>query len=610
MAVAAETTPVPAARPQDDRRAARPRRSLMPLLLAPALVLFLIVFVAPLAGILFESVGRADFTLSHYSAVFDDAILVTVLVRTIVLSLAVTGICILLGYPIAYLMLRSSGWMQRVIALLIILPLWTSLLVRTYAWMVILGRQGMINEALLWAGLIDTPLNLLYNRFSVYVGMVHIMLPFMVLPLFAVMRRIDLNLLSAADSLGASRIRAFATVFLPLSLPGILAGSLLVFILSIGFFVTPALLGGLGDTTFVMLIERQVNKLFNWPLAAAMSIVLLAATMALVVAYNRVLSSSSGSGSPLFSRLAAWFISLTAYLGAAADLVRDALARLPVRLGATGNPSRPPKSLPLVAIFAWAVLLLTIFPILVLYPLSFSDAPYLQFPPTDYSTRWYENYLSRPDWLRPTLISFQVAFVVMLLGTVIGTAASVALVRGRFPFKKSVLGLLLSPIVVPTIISAVALYYLFAKYGLVGTRTGLILAHLTLAVPFVIVVVSSALERVDVALEQAAWTLGATKFVTFRRVTLPLIRPAVVTAALFAFLASFDEVVMAIFLSGVQVKTLPKRMWEGIREEIDPTTAAVAAILVALSLLLILVAELLRRLGRQRGLDVENPLMK
>ena len=587
---------------------ARPKASRMALLLAPALLLYLGVFVVPLLGVLFESFGRTDLTLDHYIQVFTDPVLVNVLIRTLVLSLVVTVICLLLGYPIAYTMLISAPWLQRAIALLIILPLWTSLLVRTYAWMVILGRKGLINETLIGIGLIDAPLDLLYNRFSVYVGMVHIMLPFMVLPLFAVMRRINMQLLTAAGSLGANRIRAFVEVFLPLSLPGIMAGSLLVFILSIGFFVTPALLGGLGDTTFVMLIESQVNRLFNWPLAAAMSIILLLATMVLVVGYNRALSSR-GAGLRAFTRLTDAFVLVTA-------VVEDLLRRLGslVRAVLPGRsdraPSRPPRHFPAVQIFACLVLLAMVFPILILYPLSFSAAPYLQFPPPEYSTRWYENYFSRQDWLRPTLVSFQIGFVVMAIGTIIGTAASVALVRGHFPLKKVAVGLLLSPIVVPTIISAVALYYLFAKYGLVGTRTGLVLAHLTLAVPFVIVVVSSALERVDQSLEQAAWTLGATKFVTFRRITLPLIQPAVITAALFAFLASFDEVVIAIFLSGVQVKTLPKRMWEGIREEIDPTTAAVAAILVAFSLLLVLTAELLRRAAMRRGAAGDDPLMR
>ena len=160
------------------------------------------------------------------------------------------------------------------------------------------------------------------------------------------------------------------------------------------------------------------------------------------------------------------------------------------------------------------------------------------------------------------------------------------------------LGLLLSPIIVPTIILAIALYYLFARYGLIGSKVGLVLAHTVLAVPYVIVVVSASLERIDFSLEQAAWTLGAGKIKAFVKVTLPLMRPAVLTAALFSFLASFDEVVIAIFISGTSAITLPKKMWDGIREEIEPTIAAVAALLIALSLVLVFIAEILRRRSR------------
>jgi ABC-type spermidine/putrescine transport system permease subunit II len=183
----------------------------------------------------------------------------------------------------------------------------------------------------------------------------------------------------------------------------------------------------------------------------------------------------------------------------------------------------------------------------------------------------------------------------MVVATLIGTLASIAIVRSDFPGKRIVLGLLLSPIIVPTIILAIALYYLFARYGLIGSKLGLVLAHTVLAVPYVIVVVSAGLERIDFSLEQAAWTLGAGKIKAFVKVTLPLMRPAVLTAALFSFLASFDEVVIAIFISGTSATTLPKKMWDGIREEIEPTIAAVAALLIALSLVLVFIAEFLRR---------------
>ncbi|MGI9333790.1 MAG: ABC transporter permease subunit [Gammaproteobacteria bacterium] len=566
------------------------QRSLVPLLLLPSLVLLLAVFVVPLGQILLLSFEQPAWTLEHYTTVFEDDVLVAVLLRTLALSVKVTALCLFLGYPIAYAMLRSSNTMRGIIALLVILPLWTSLLVRTYAWIVILGRKGMVNEALIGLGIIDMPIALLYNRFSVYVGMVHIMLPFMVLPLYAVMQRIDLRLMSAAWSLGAGRAKSFVLIFLPLSLPGVLAGSLLVFILSIGFFVTPALLGGLGDTTFVMLIERQINRLFDWPLASAMSIILLIATLALVIVYRRLLSTGPG-GSALVGRGLVWLMRIASSLS-------RALERRPRAV--TGNPSaqyaRRPGWRPSIALIAaWLIVFAMDFPLSIVFPLSFSDAPFLQFPPPDYSLRWFEKYFSREDWTRPTITSFQVAGVTMVAATIIGTLAAIAIVRSDFPGKALAVGLLLSPIIVPTIILAVALYYLFAKYGLIGTRTGLILAHTVLAVPYVIVVVSAALERVDHSLEQAAWTLGATKPKAFVKVTLPLIRPAVLIASLFAFLASFDEVVIAIFISGTSATTLPKRMWDGIREEIDPTTAAVAALLIALSLGLMLVVEVLRR---------------
>jgi len=235
------------------------------------------------------------------------------------------------------------------------------------------------------------------------------------------------------------------------------------------------------------------------------------------------------------------------------------------------------------------------FPLTIIFPLSFSDAIFLQFPPPDYSFRWYEKYFSRADWTGPTITSFQVAAITMVVATLIGTLASIAIVRSEFPGKRIVLGLLLSPIIVPTIILAIALYYLFARYGLIGSKLGLVLAHTVLAVPYVIVVVSAGLERIDFSLEQAAWTLGAGKIKAFVKVTLPLMRPAVLTGALFSFLASFDEVVIAIFISGTSAITLPKKMWDGIREEIEPTIAAVAALLIALSLVLVFIAEVLRR---------------
>lgn len=241
------------------------------------------------------------------------------------------------------------------------------------------------------------------------------------------------------------------------------------------------------------------------------------------------------------------------------------------------------------------VLLFLVIPVFVVVPISFSAAPYLEFPPRELSLQWYREYFFGRGWLPATVLSFQVATVVTLVATVLGTAASFGLVRGTFPGKGLVYGLLLSPLIVPAIVTAIAVYFLYARLRLVGSWSGLVVAHTVLTVPIVVVIVSAALRGFDVTLERAALSLGASPLQAFRRVTLPLIAPAVVTAALFAFLMSFDEVVVAIFIGGTHAVTLPKKMWEGIRLEITPTIAAASSLLILLAITLVVTTQLLRQ---------------
>jgi len=554
----------------------------------PAVMLLLGVVVAPLALVVVLSLGWPDWTLAHFRRIGVDPVLLPILMRTLWIAFVVTVLCAVLGYPVAYLMVRVSPGMRAIIMLMVILPMWTSLLVRTYAWMAILGRSGVVNSTLQTLGLTDAPMTLLYTRFAVYIGMTHVMLPFMILPLYAVLRRIDFRLVAAATSLGASRTAGFFLVFFPLSLPGVLAGSILVFILSIGFFVTPALLGGLSETTFVMLIERQVSQFFNWPLAAAMSVVLVIATLALVMVYNRVLADSSG-GAALVGRLIVWVSRASSTLGRL--LGRDeGAARV-----SGGRHHRPRLELGVPAVGGAMVLVFILAPIFVVIPLAFSSAPFLTFPPPGYSLRWFETYFSRADWINPTIVSFHIGALTMFFATVMGTLAAIGVVQGRFAGHRIVTGLILAPMMLPTIVLAVSLYYLFARYGIVGTRMALVLAHTAIALPFVFIVVSAALQRLDPALAQAAAVMGAGQIDVMRQITLPLTAPAIGVAALFAFLASFDELIVALFLAGTRTTTLPKRMWDSIREEIDPTTAAVATLLIGLSLLVLVLVEVLRR---------------
>ena len=254
-------------------------------------------------------------------------------------------------------------------------------------------------------------------------------------------------------------------------------------------------------------------------------------------------------------------------------------------------------------IFTSLVLLFLIAPILAIIPLSFNAEPYFSYPMPGLSLQWYRDFFGNPRWTGALGLSVKLAVVVTILSTALGTLAALGLTRNQLPFRSVILGLLLLPMIVPVIIVAVAVFMSFGYFGLIGTFTGLVLAHTALATPFVVITVTSTLTSFDWSLLRAAQSLGATSMFTFRRVILPLILPGVVTGAIFAFVISFDEVVVALFLSSAEQRTLPKQMFSGIREMISPTITAAATVQVLFSVLLLIGAELLRaRSERLRGL--------
>jgi ABC-type spermidine/putrescine transport system permease subunit I len=252
----------------------------------PALLLLGVLFAWPVLRLLSMSVegGSLDYL---QRAVLDDLYL-AVLLDSLKIAGLVTVICLVVAYPLAFWLTRASRLGLALGLFALLLPFWTSVLVRTYAWMVLLGRSGVVNRMLRDWGLIEAPLPLLYNLGGVLIGMVHVLLPYMVFPIYAALLRIDPDLPRAAEGLGAPRLAIFRRVILPLSLPGVAAGCALVFVLSLGFFITPALLGGGRVIMIAMLIEQQVRELLDWPLAAALSVVLLVVTLAIYAAINRL----------------------------------------------------------------------------------------------------------------------------------------------------------------------------------------------------------------------------------------------------------------------------------------------------------------------------------
>jgi putative spermidine/putrescine transport system permease protein len=241
------------------------------------------------------------------------------------------------------------------------------------------------------------------------------------------------------------------------------------------------------------------------------------------------------------------------------------------------------------------VLLFLVSPVFFVIPMSFNASRYLEFPPTGFSLQWYQEYFSRIAWQRATLISVEVALVTMLAATTLGTLAAFAMTRYEFRGKGAVTMFVFCPLVISPIITSLSLYVWFAKLRILGTVAALVLAHLVLTIPYVIIVVSAALRGFDRRLEFASLSLGAGPIRTFLRVTLPIILPGILTAGLFALAISFDEVIIAMFISGGGARTLPVRMWEGIMVELDPTMAAVSTLVIAVTLSIFLGASLLRR---------------
>lgn len=264
----------------------------------------------------------------------------------------------------------------------------------------------------------------------------------------------------------------------------------------------------------------------------------------------------------------------------------------------------------LLRLFAAAVLFFLILPILVIIPLSFNAEPFFSFTegmlrldPAAYSTKWYADIFASQNWLLAIRNSFIIGICATIVATTLGTLAAVGLVSADMPLRRTITALLLSPMIVPLIIVAAGMFFFYTRFNLVATFPGLIIAHAALGVPFVIITVTATLTGFDRSLYQAGLSLGGSPLTVFRNVVLPVIRPGVISGALFAFVTSFDEIVLVLFLAGPEQRTIPRQMFAGIREQISPTILAVATLLIAISIVMLAVlAWLRRRAEKARGI--------
>ncbi|MEX2011507.1 MAG: ABC transporter permease [Chloroflexota bacterium] len=255
---------------------------------------------------------------------------------------------------------------------------------------------------------------------------------------------------------------------------------------------------------------------------------------------------------------------------------------------------RQPRRLLMAALGALTVFYL-LAPTVVIIPMSFTEASIMSFPPEGFSLRWYDQMLTRPEWSTGLRNSAVVAVLTAILATLLGTLAALGMTRGRFPGRALLNALTLSPLIVPVVIIAIGMFSLFVQWRISGSVVGLVVAHTALALPFVIVNVATSLRTMDRNLELAAANLGATPARSFLRITLPIIFPGVLAGAIFAFITSWDEVVVAIFLTSARFRTLPVEMWEQVRQVVDPTVAAVATTLLVVTTGLLLLLLVVRR---------------
>ncbi len=598
--MSAQVGQVTAARPVPARRARRPDWMRPALMAAPLVLLFVVLLVYPVGQLLLMSVySDGAFTLAKYRQLFDSSVYVNVMLITLKISFWTALLSVLAGYPVAYLISslqkdRKARWVFWVL-----LSFWTSFLVRAFAWIVMLGRNGVVNQLLTALGLQDTPTNLMYSLGAVLVGMVHALMPLAVLTMLSVMENIDRNLPRAALTLGARPGTAFWRVYFPLSMPGVAAGAIMVFVTAVGFFIVPALLGGRKEIMITQLIIEQVQQLMNWGFAGSISVLLLVVVLAVFALYDKLLGLSTMTGESARERK---LVSADGPMHRLGDAVLGLLGALSDRVIALFPRKRTTMeagtSIPLRGVALLVLLFLSV-PALLMIPLSFGKSG-LNWPPSGFTLQHYENLIASPLWMSAAVRSFGIGIGAAVIAMLIGTPAAFLLVRARMRGKSLLLAFVLSPIIVPRMIIAVGMFYFFARVGLVGTSFGLMIGHAVIATPYVVMTMMAVLRNYDTRLDLAAQSLGATPWQTLRHVTFPILGAGLLSSFLFAFATSFDELTIALFASGGLTSTLPKQFWDEVTLQISPVIAAVATCLFVFVAALISLAEWLRRRSAAR----------
>lgn len=569
----------------------------------PFIMLFSISFFRGIPG---SGLIDRTFTLDNYTR-FIDPYYFRVLLLTFRIALATTLLSLLLGYPMAIMINKARGILKTILLVTTLTPLLTNVVARTLGLMIVLGRHGPINQLL---GVVNIPqINFLSSELGIIIGLTQVFMPYMVLSVNSVLSNIDFTLQEAARDLGSSPIGAFWKIIFPLSVPGIIAGSLFVFLLSFSSFVTPRLLGGGQIMVMTMLIYQQAMSLLNWPFAAAIALILLLFTIIIVTAYSTIASSGElreDDSKKNKSKMSTYWLILRSKYRDILYSINSVISRKFFKLASFNKIELAfSKVFNFIspAIFTLIIISIIIFIILPL-PLvilsSFSESSRVAFPPSSYSTRWYTGLLDRPEYIRSFLLSLRLAFLSMVISLIVGTLAGLGLSRYNFAGKEIIRSIFLSPLMVPAVIIGIALLRFLVEIRQTATFQGLLIAHLVLTSAYVVRTITSSLVGFDNNLHDASRDLGATAFHTFRTITLPLIKPGLIVAAIFSFITSLDETTVSIFITGGRTITLPVRIFSQLEYGLDPTVTAISSLLIVMALIAIFI------IGKVFGLEKFN----
>ena len=602
------STETSAGEPADESGRAGLRANAKWYVLSYPLVWLVAVFLVPLAMLVVFSFWvnipggqyEAGFTLENYVRFLTTSLYLEQLWLTIELALITSVASLFLGYPLAYYLARlDRPWLRSTLLITIISSLWITYVIRAYAWQVILASNGIVSSVGVAVGLLESQTSFYPGYWGLIVGMVYVFLPFMVLTLYSSLRNLDGELLEASKNLGAGPLRTFRRVTLPLTKNGVASGTSLVFILALGAYVLPRLLGSGQQRTLPVLIEQQIMSESNYPFGAAMSIGLVVVVLVFLWLLLRVtnvttedlggvdaVEDDDGDAPRNAKGIAArgWdavvgvsdAIGLTSAVGAVGTGVRNVVESVDSNtresvIGASLNA------------YVAAVMLYVAGPLAIIVAVSFTPSEFLTFPPGGFSLQWYVTFFTEPGWIVSLFNSLTIAVAAALLSTSIGGILAFSLDRFDYRFESVLATFGVLPILVPPVIIGVAFLVFFLQIGFAGNWLSIVVAHGIFYAPFPFILVMQGLRELDRTYEEAAMNLGASPIRTIRTITYPLLRANVVSGALFAFILSLNEYIIAWLLSLFLVDTIPIHIFNQLRYSYPPTIAAASTVFILLT---------------------------